>query len=358
MASTKITSTDITDMKNAVSNVTIAAGSVDNAEYPEWGNPKWPIWLGYYQMVPELRAVIDAKATWSVGKGYQADAETKAILNKIKGMGKDTFNNILHNAVKTYTVGGDFFAENIRHDTKGTLLNLKPLTPSTINILSNRRGIIKRYVQRTAEGDIKNKFNPEEMFHLPWNRIGESIHGQSTVEAIESTILSFNEAYADMKTIFHRYVKPLIISVVDTDDTAEISAYKNKLDKAVENGENMVVPKGTLDKMERMSIPQYSTLDPLPWIQQLQRRFVIAEGVPEVILGHGQSTTEATSKILYLAFQQTIEYNQNFIQEQIDSQLDLKINLEFPASLEPAMQTDVAKERNPNNFQMKHDAKK
>ncbi|NOR85269.1 hypothetical protein GQ473_04065, partial [archaeon] len=105
-------------------------------------------------------------------------------------------------------------------------------------------------------------------------------------------------------------------------------------------------------------IPQYSTLDPIPWIHQLQRRFIIANGVPEIILGHGSDTTEASSKILYLAFQQMIEGGQRFIEEQVKAQLDIEINLEFPASLEPAMQQDISKERNMNNMQMKHDAKK
>lgn len=358
MAINKITSADITDMKNAVSNVTIAQASTSQGEYPEWQNPYWSQWLGYYKAVPELKSTVDNKAMWSVGKGYKADAATKEQLGRIKGIGKDTFNTLLHNAVKVYTIGGDFFGEIIRGDRTGKLLNLKPLSPDSIKILANRKGIISRYEQRTSDGDIEHKFKPEKIFHLSWNRTSDEIHGQSTVEAIESTILSFNEAYADMKTIFHRYVKPLIISVVDTDDTGEIEAYKAKLDNAVKNGENLVVPKDTLDHMERMSIPQYSTLDPLPWIQQLQRRFVIAEGVPEIIMGHGVSTTEATAKILYLAFQQVIEFNQNFIEEQVKAQLNLDIKLEFPASLEPAMQADVSKERNLNNMQMNHDAKK
>ena len=357
MGNLKIDPSEITDMTNAVSNVSVAAAATGQTVYPEWSNPKWAIWYGYYKGVPELKAVIDNKAAWTVGKGYKSETN-KEELGKIRGMGKDTFNDILKNAVKTYTVGGDFFAEIVRTDRTGKLLNLKPLSPDTIKIKGNRKHIIARYEQRNPQGETIKKYEPSDIFHLPWNRMSSDIHGQSTVESIESTILSFNEAFADMKTIFHRYVKPLIISVVDTDNASQIAAYKAKLDKAVENGENMVVPKGTLDSMERVSIPQYSTLDPLPWIQQLHRRFIIAEGVPEIIMGHASSTGEGTAKILYLAFQQTIEANQKFIEEHMKAQLDIEIKLEFPASLEPAMQATGHKTPGQNNFQMGQNAKK
>lgn len=355
MPTTKIDSADTTNMTDNVTSVTVAAATTETTNYPEWSSPHWSTWYGYYKKVPDLKSIIDAKATWTVGKGYEADEATKAILDKIKGNGIDTFNTILQNQVRTYTIGGDAFAEIVR--TGGKIINLKPISPNSIKVLGSSKGVIARYEQ-WINGKIANKFEPEDILHLSWGRMVDEIHGISSIEAVEDTILSFNEAYADMKTVFHRYVKPLIISSVDTDDETEISAYKAKLDKAVENGENMVVPKGTLDKMERMSIPQYSTLDPIPWIQQLQRRFIIANGVPEIILGHGVEATEATSKILYLAFQQMVEGQQMFLEEQIKAQLDLEIKLNFPASIEPAMQEDKSKERNENNFQMKMDTKK
>ncbi|KKK54497.1 hypothetical protein LCGC14_3084130, partial [marine sediment metagenome] len=40
-----------------------------------------------------------------VGKGYQADEETTMLLDTIKGNGKDTFNSILENNIRTYHIG-------------------------------------------------------------------------------------------------------------------------------------------------------------------------------------------------------------------------------------------------------------
>jgi len=53
---------------------------------------------------------------------------------------------------------------------------------------------------------------------------------------------------------------------------------------------------------------------------------------------------EATAKIAYLAFEQTIEEEQLYIEEQVLSQLNLEIELEFPASLENEMLTGQGKE--------------
>jgi hypothetical protein len=172
--------------------------------------------------------------------------------------------------------------------------------------------------------------------------LGDEPHGISTVEKLEDIIKMRNEAMSDLKTVFHRYVKPLIIVQADTDNAMEIAALKAKLDQAVKLGENMIIPKDTVT-MERMSIPQYSTLDPLPWINTLNQYFIMAEGVPQVILGHGGGATEAEAKVIYLAWQQVVEFNQLFLEEQIKAQLKMDVEFNFPASLEEQQQENVGK---------------
>ena len=137
----------------------------------------------------------------------------------------------------------------------------------------------------------------------------------------------------DLKIVFQRYVKPLLITEIDEDDPNEVKAFKNKLDQAVESGENMVIPKDTAT-VDRVSIPQFSTLDPIPWLNYLEAMLIKAEGVPGVILGDAKDATEATAKILYLAYEQMIKWNQLFVEEAMKAQLNITINLEFPASLD------------------------
>lgn len=314
--------------------------------------PDWAKWFGYYKTVPELQAVIDKKAIWTIGRGFQAEGKVKERLGRIRGIGIDTFDSIMLNMIRQYTICGDAFAEIVRNSRK-EIINLKPLNPGTVVIISNDRGMISGYEQVTKSGKKvkKIRFKPDNIFHLAWNRLGDEPHGKSTIEKLVDIIDSKNEAMKDLRIIFHRYVKPLIISMADTDDETELASLKTKLDNAVKNMENLVVPKGSME-MERVSIPQYSTLDPLPWLQLLQRYFITSEGVPEVILGHGSDTTEASSKILYLAFQQNIEYNQLFLEQQCKSQLKMEIEFNFPADIAPEMEQDVRKERDIRNMEM------
>lgn len=304
----------------------------------------WDDWFEYYSSIPELQAVIDKVAAWCVGKGFKADQKTQDRLSKIRGAGKDTFDDILENAVRVRRICGDFFAEIIRNK-RGELVNLKPLNPGTIKIISNNAGIITGYKQQTSTGETI-PFTTDEMFHLPFNRLGSEVHGISTIKKIETIIKMRQEAMSDMKIVFHRYVKPFYVFKLDTDDPDKIKAFKTKQDAVTAQGENIYIPKDSVE-YERVSVPQYSTLDPLPWIQLLNQYFIMSEGVPEVILGYGRDTTEASSKILYLAFQQVIEKEQNYLERQLEAQLKIKIELEFPADLMQNVQTDQSKDGKP-----------
>ena len=217
MAVNKTSSASITDMTNQVENYEVAPGTeTGDITY----TVDWKKWYGFYEQVPDLSSIVDKKAIWTVGKGFKADKKTQNILKKIKGNGKDTFNTILYNAVKTYTIGGDFFAEIIKDKNK--LINLKPINPGTIEIVGDKYGMIKEYRQSGTESQKTKTFKPEQIFHLPWNKTADNIHGTSTFQKItidnngnSGVVEMHNEAMQDLKTVFHRYVKPLIIAQID-----------------------------------------------------------------------------------------------------------------------------------------------
>ncbi len=311
-----------------------------------------PQWLGFYKTLPMVRAVIDKLAIWTIGKGFKAkNKTTKTILEKIKGNGKDTFNTILSNMQRGKKIYGDIYAEIIL-DRQNRLANLKPLDPGTLKLLSNNKGIIKGYMQ--VEGktfdekmavpiDNKKTFKPEQIFHLSNDRIADEIHGIPMTESLQTIIKMWWIALQDQSVIFHRYASPMLLWMLETDDNTEIATFKAKDKQRIKNQEpNMYIPKDTAS-LERMSIPQYSTLDPMPWIKLLETQFLRSAGVPEIILGHSDEASEATSKIMYLAFQQTIEWEQLFLQEQLKSQLGIEVEFEFPASIDPELAGDARK---------------
>lgn len=334
------------DLTNAVDDYSVDTQNTDGiSEQKEttWCNDKFPQYLGYYKTIPEVRSVIDARATWTIGKGFKADETTTMILDTIKGIGKDTFNSILENLIRDMHIGGDGFAEIIRDD-EDNLVNLKPLDPSVINIVVNQLGQIIRYEQTTKiKGQKPKTFIPEKMFHIMRNRVADEIHGVSLIEALEWIILAKNEAMGDMKQLMHRHIKPKFIFHLATDDPTEIAKFKATNDKSNNDGENMYIPKDAVVP-ELLAVAGNSTLNPLPWLQYLDTQFYETSQTPKIILGGSGEFTEASAKIAYLAFQQSVEEDQLAMEEQTLSQINITLSLEFPASLENELLSDSNKD--------------
>lgn len=345
MPETNIGAAQASNLQNVQTDFSITREDTDAAFEQEetiWTFENWTKWFGYYRQVPELKAVIDAKATWTVGKGFQTTPLTTQILYSIVGWGKDTFNTIIENAIRTYQIGGDFFAEIVRGED-GQLINLKPLDTGAMKIVVNSKGIIKRYEQISKVKAKPKKFEPENIFHLARNRVGDEIHGQSMVEPLVKIIDAKQEAFADERKLMHRHVKPMRIWHLDSDDPSKITAFKTTIDKATEDAENIYLPKDTVEH-EIVAVPTNATLSPIPWLEYLDNKFYEAGGVPKIIIGNSSEFTEASAKIAYLAFQQTIEEEQLFIEEQVGLQLGITIELEFPANLENELLSDKKKD--------------
>lgn len=333
-------------------------GSTGDKEY-HWQNTQWTTWHGYYRAIPDLAAVIDKKALWVTNDfEIKGSDEIKARWENIKGFGKETLTTIFNNLVTTYTIAGDVFAEIIR-DKKGRIINLMVKNPGTMKIVTNDRGYLLRYEQTANLGGIQvtKVFDPKDILHLPWNKVADECHGISTIEKLKEIIDMLIEARRDLRVVFHRYVKPLMITEIDSDSDAKLEEFKAKFNLAWKKGENMFIPKGVVST-ERFSIPQFSTLDPIPWIKLLQRQFLMAEGIPSIILGNSaDEDTEASSKVVYLAFEQVVKYNQRFLEEQLKNQLNMDIKFKFDASLLSDLKGDEKKD-GPMNSQSKMNAGK
>jgi len=353
MPETDIGQATASDLTTAITDFSVDTASTDGPlEQKEtfWTNTEYPQYLGYYRTIPELAAVIDAKATWTVGKGFKADEQTTSQLDTIKGNGKDTFNTILENMARTKEIGGDSYSEIITKDNKplakdgSNLINLKPLDPVVMVHVANKQGTIIRFEQNSkVKGQPKHIFQPEEIFYLPRNRVADEIHGNTMTSRLAEIILMRNEAMTDWRRVMHRNVDPMIAYKLDTDDTTKIAAFKAKVDAAKGKGENMYIPQGAVE-FEIISLAPNANLNPLAWIESLNNYFYQSAGVPQIILGGVGAITERAVSIAYLAFQQTIEEEQLFLEEQVLSQLNLVIELEFPASLQNDLLSDQQKD--------------
>ncbi|MAF42900.1 MAG: hypothetical protein CMI54_01850 [Parcubacteria group bacterium] len=338
--------TTLADPEQTLELVADPNQEVDRAQGPGetfWVNPEWTTYNGFYRQYPEVKAQIDKLGLWTVGKGYDADEKTEKKLSKIRGFGKDSFNSIMENMVKIKKINGDSFAHIIK-DSAGRLINLKPLNPGRTRIVTNEMGIIDRYELMDSNGkEALMKFAPEEIFHLTNDRTADEVHGVSIFEALKSVLKNIQQLDNDMMIVFHRFVVPIILWKLDTDDPDEIAKFKTKADKASKDGRNMYVPKDATDA-EILNVAQFASLNPLDWRREWVDQAVKSTGIPEIILGSGQDVTEASAKIVYLAFQQTIEKEQRFVEEQCKLQLGIELVYEFPARIEENLGEDEGKD--------------
>ncbi len=346
MPETDIDSAVASDLTNTMVDFSVEAQTTDAAGDQKefrWQSTTWTQNLGYYKKIPELKTAIDTKATWTIGAGIEADERTLLLLDTIKGNGKDSFTSILKNGIKVKTLDGDSYAEVIRDDEE-TFKNLKPLAPDSIVSVWNMRGRIIRYEQVSKVKGIPNKkFRPDQIFHLSRDRIADEVHGISVIPAVKWIIDARNEAMSDWKRVLHRNVDPLWIFHLDTDDTAEIAAFKTKMDNARKSGENMYVPKDVVVP-EVVATAQNASLNPLNWINQLNDYFFQAVNVPQIIIGNAKEFTDASGKIVYLSYEQSVKAEQLYIEEQVLAQLNIEIALTFPASLQNEAISDTPTE--------------
>jgi len=306
----------------------------------KWMNDKASQYLGYYKTIPELKIAIDTKATWTIGQGSESNELTMLLLSTITGFGKDTFNSILENLIRDYHIYGDAYAEIVRDGEQ--MVNLKVLDPSTMRHITNKEGFLLRFEQVTKAGKTV-RFKTEDILYLARNRIADEVHGVSIIESCEWIVLARNEAMEDYKKLLHRNIYPVRIWHLDTDVKSKIADFKAKIAKVKYEGEDIFIPKGSVET-ELATVPANSSLNPLPWIQLLNQYFYQAVGVPQIIIGGSQELTQTAAQIAYLAFEQCIEEEQLFIEEQILSQLNIAIELTFPASLRSGVLSDIAKD--------------
>lgn len=318
----------------------------------------WDKWHGMYRSIAELRSTIDVWSKWIVGKKLIVDDRTNKIISRIKGNNKDTFRQILINIKRTSKVGGDCYAEIIRDKAK-RLINLKILDPGSIRVHSDNLGIIKKYEQVTEKANQSNlistkakvlsTWEPDEIFHIMNDRIGDEIHGIPEAEKLQKLIKIRHQGMDDYTVVLHRYGKPTFFYEATTDDETELEAIKDKIDNAVKNFENVIVPKDTLTNIERTSTPQYSMIDPIPWFKFLRSYFTESSNVPDLIRGKSDEVSLAAGKLNYLGYKEKIEMEQIEYSEQIELQLGLKIKFEAPKEIDiesnPFMKTDSNKKK-------------
>lgn len=297
--------------------IVVFTGAQDEGKLEEY-TPNYLEMLGIYNRVPLVASIIDAKAEAAVHKWKTEGPEAERIaqvFDKFTGNGKQNFKQILYNACKTFLICGDAFLEVIYNGLE--VENIQLLNPANVKIIINN-GKIAGY----KEVDGSARWKKEQIIHFPWNPVGSMVHGTSDIERMHDLLLAKNQIEDDCRRIYESYVKPIHVVHLNTDDQTEIDKFKTEWAKLKNIPKSdIIVPKDYVE-VERVSIPQYSTLLPDPWREYLNKELIMSTRIPKVVLGQGEdANSEATAKIQYLGYRTGIKWIQKFVEDIIETQL-------------------------------------
>ena len=335
-----------TQIGTALTATTINSMSVDSTtsslDETKWMNSNASEQWGFFNSVPDLKSALLMKAIFNVGKGWKADTRTTVILEHISGWGKDSFRDILFNMEVCRKVFGDSFAEIIRDEETNILLNLKPLNPERMEIITGKDGLIKRYDYHQADGNIK-KFEPKDIFHLCNNRMCDQIHGISDISVLKETILADAENFKLVQQIMRNQAMPFIIWKLKTDDPTKIAVFKSNVLEARKIGVDMCIPDDD-DTVTHEVVELVVSANIFAWRDELRNRFYRTIQLPQIVPGAGGNSTESESKTIYYSFEQICQNEQNFLESQIWNQLFIHIDLIPPETMGVGLQQDTAKD--------------
>ncbi len=311
-----------------------------------WPNQNWTTYNGYYKNHSSAKSTINKLGMWAVGKGVEGEEKT---LEKIKGSGKDTASEVFDNQIRVKHINGDSYAEIITDDGEkinddgSNLLNLKPLNPGRMGHKITDQGIMVGYSYKNPDG-TETPFDLEDIFHLVMNRTADETHGTGDIASITTFLDKIKQLDEDMSVMFHRYVLPLIIWKLNTDDTTAITEFKVQEKAAWNKGDNLVTP----DKAVGFEFiePGKGGVNPLDWRNKWVEEVVKGGGVPALIMAIESGTTEASSKMVFHAWTQTIEKEQRDFEAQVKAQLHLEIKLPDPPQLDKSIESDENKDDN------------
>ena len=336
---------------------TTSPEDVDRAEIiteTKWPNDNWTTYNAYYKKHLAAKATMNKLSMWTIGKGHEAEKRVKKITDKIVGWGKDTFDEVLDNQIRIKHINGDSYAEIItppREELKengSNLLNLKPLNPGSIGHVMSPEGTLEGYKQKLVDGtEIPLRLN--QVFHLVMNRTADEIHGTGDIESLTTFLDKIKQIDEDMAVMFHRFVVPLVIWSLNTDNPAAMATFKTQEKAAWNTGDNLIIP-DTAVKFELMEAGKGvgKIINPMEWRNKWTEEVIKGGGVPALIMAIESQTTEASSKMVFLAWQIVIDKEQKSVENQVKLQLGLEIKLPDPPKIDLNLVEDEKKDANPS----------
>jgi len=229
---------------------------------------------------------------------------------------------------------GDGFVEKI-YDDNGSYLkdpnsdgwgirHLKIIHPRTIGIERDEYGRIERYWQKPPNYMGRNidkikklggiPLDPTTIIHFKWNDFRNMTYGTSDLKPLIDVISMKVGMREDAAIMVQQRSNPIVVWLVGDMENPPpagfLSASADYLSTSAGGTNDLVLP-GFM-KPEVIGTGTQMP-DITPYLGMMSSEIIKGIGVPEVLLGEGNETTEATARIQIESFTGDIMYLQNFV---------------------------------------------
>lgn len=284
-------------------------------------------WELIYEQGGIASQCVDAYAYFILSNGWTIEGKSKAQREKCQEFTRKVqLRRKLWSYITDSIVFGRPFVEigYGRGEGSGTPLVLNPLDPCTMRVESDIRGRVIGYTQiiRLNQNEVvKTHFTPEQMLSEPLFPKSGSLYGMSLVgraydDIVHDAKISEATAQSILRHGFPKYhiqvgmegelIDPVVLQRLDTEF------------KALGPRSEIATPRDVIvNNLDKDALPNVKDLN--EWVQG---RMVISMGIPEVVMGLGRGSTEASSYVEMAAFYDKISMLQDVIEIIVNTLFD------------------------------------
>ena len=261
-----------------------------------------------YTSVPLINASIDLTIDFVVSPGLYVTSDDESVIEACNDLMKRfNFDILLRQIVKHMLIYGDCFVEIVTDDGDGgKISDLKILHPKTMKVVRSETGEVEKYIQEVGIGKKEIEFEPDDIAHFIYNKVGDRAYGTSMIEPMLNILKVKLQIERDMAFILERKANaPYHVKLGNENyppADSDISGFASEM--AVLKAKNEWVTSYLVD----IGIvgTRGKVMDFKPYYTHYDNQIVYAGRVPYVLLGLG-NIPEGLAKVQLEAFQRHVK---------------------------------------------------
>ena len=244
-----------------------------------------------------------------------------------------------------YEIKGEKFKEDRAQKPSGWRIHeLKLIPPEEVRPIRNAHGEVLGYCQYPTQGthtwlspgQAKQYedmgaviFAPEEILHIKLDPEPGQAYGMSLLESVKDILAIVVGMREDIGIIIKNYAAPTILYRIGTElipaSSATVNAFRDNLMSQMKVSSNIVT--STMVSHEVVA-PGKGVMNVEGYMKMMLTILFGSFGMPEIMLGQGQETTQATAKMQLEAVSNQVKVIHQSIKDQVELQVYAYLCLE------------------------------